>query len=108
MSLHIVVCDINLEAFVAALLKAPAPGARLRKAVRRYFAVPFVLVPGPGKKTILGYYTLSSFAIDLSELPPEAKPPSLPHMPTSKPPVSLRPGPQPYYARRNRAGELSQ
>lgn len=58
---------------------------RARQDARRYVAAPFVLVPGPDEKTILGYYTLSSFAIDLSDLPPETarKLPSYPNVPVT-------------------------
>lgn len=58
---------------------------RARQDARRYVAAPFVLIPGPGEKTILGYYTLSSFAIDLSDLPPETarKLPSYPNVPVT-------------------------
>jgi GNAT superfamily N-acetyltransferase len=37
---------------------------------RRGCASPFVLSPGAGQSTILGYYTLSSYGIDTGELPP--------------------------------------
>lgn len=37
--------------------------------VRRGCATLFVLVPGPGETSILGYYTLSSYGIDAGELP---------------------------------------
>jgi GNAT superfamily N-acetyltransferase len=40
-----------------------------RQDARRHVAAPFVLVPERGDKTILGYYTLSSFAVDLADLP---------------------------------------
>jgi GNAT superfamily N-acetyltransferase len=36
---------------------------------RRLVAAPFVAVDAAARKTILGYYTLSSFAIGLSDLP---------------------------------------
>ncbi|MDQ6736052.1 MAG: GNAT family N-acetyltransferase [Nitrospirota bacterium] len=36
---------------------------------RRLVAAPFVLVEGDNRKTIVGYYTLSSFGIDLGDLP---------------------------------------
>jgi GNAT superfamily N-acetyltransferase len=36
---------------------------------RRHVAAPFVAVPEEGDTTILGYYTLSAFAIDLGTLP---------------------------------------
>jgi GNAT superfamily N-acetyltransferase len=35
----------------------------------RHVAAPFVAVPNEGDTTILGYYTLSAFAIDLGTLP---------------------------------------
>jgi GNAT superfamily N-acetyltransferase len=58
---------------------------RARQDARRYVAAPFVLVLAPGEKAILGYYTLSSFAIDLSDLPPETsrKLPSYPNVPVT-------------------------
>jgi GNAT superfamily N-acetyltransferase len=58
---------------------------RARQDARRYVSAPFVLVPGPGEKTILGYYTLSSFAIDLPDLPPATarKLPSYPNVPVT-------------------------
>jgi GNAT superfamily N-acetyltransferase len=58
---------------------------RARQDARRYVAAPFVLVPGPGDTTILGYYTLSSFAIDLAELPADTarKLPSYPNVPVT-------------------------
>lgn len=58
---------------------------RARQDARRYVAAPFVLVLAPGEKTILGYYTLSAFAIDLSDLPPAAakKLPSYPKVPVT-------------------------
>jgi GNAT superfamily N-acetyltransferase len=37
--------------------------------LRRSCATSFVLVPGLGQVSILGYYTLSSYGIDLGELP---------------------------------------
>lgn len=36
---------------------------------RRRCASPFVLVPVAGSPTILGYYTLSSYGVDIGELP---------------------------------------
>jgi GNAT superfamily N-acetyltransferase len=39
--------------------------------VRRRCASPFVLVPASGSPTILGYYTLSSYGVDVGELPVE-------------------------------------
>lgn len=58
---------------------------RARQDARRYVAAPFVLIPAPGEKTILGYYTLSSFAIDLAELPEDTarKLPSYPNVPVT-------------------------
>jgi GNAT superfamily N-acetyltransferase len=58
---------------------------RARQDARRYVAAPFVLVPGPGEKTIHGYYTLSSFAVDLSDLPQDTarKLPSYPNVPVT-------------------------
>jgi GNAT superfamily N-acetyltransferase len=37
--------------------------------LRRRCASPFVLVPAAGSPTILGYYTLSSYGVDVGELP---------------------------------------
>src|SRR5947209_7889427 len=56
-----------------------------RQDARRYVAAPFVLVPGPGDNTILGYYTLSSFAVDLSDLLQESarKLPAYPNVPVT-------------------------
>lgn len=58
---------------------------RARQDARRYVAAPFVLVASPGEKELLGYYTLSSFAIDLSDLPPNTarKLPSYPTVPVT-------------------------
>jgi len=58
---------------------------RARQDAGRYVAAPFVLVPGPGEKTILGYYTLSPFAVDLSDLPQDTarKLPSYPNVPVT-------------------------
>ena len=39
--------------------------------LRRRCASPFVLVPASGSPTILGYYTLSSYGVDVGELPVE-------------------------------------
>ena len=39
--------------------------------LRRACATPFVLTPKRGDTSILGYYTLSSFGIDVGELPPD-------------------------------------
>src|SRR5258708_35807554 len=39
--------------------------------LRRGCATPFVLVSERGGTTILGYYTLSSYGIDVGELPPD-------------------------------------
>lgn len=46
---------------------------------RRYYAAPFVLVE-EGGKDVLGYYTLSSFGVNLEELPEEMTK-KLPHYP---------------------------
>jgi len=56
-----------------------------RQDARRHVAAPFVLVRGPGDTIILGYYTLSSFAVDLSDLPHEIarKLPSYPNVPVT-------------------------
>jgi GNAT superfamily N-acetyltransferase len=58
---------------------------RARQDARRYVAAPFVLISGPGQKTILGYYTLSAFAVDLAELPEDLtkKLPSYPNVPVT-------------------------
>jgi GNAT superfamily N-acetyltransferase len=37
--------------------------------LRRRCAAPFVLVPASGSPVILGYYTLSSYGVDVGELP---------------------------------------
>jgi len=37
--------------------------------LRRQCASPFVLVPAAGSPTILGYYTLSSYGVDVGDLP---------------------------------------
>ena len=37
--------------------------------LRRGCATPFILTPERGDTSILGYYTLSSYGIDLGELP---------------------------------------
>lgn len=39
--------------------------------LRRGCATPFVLISEPGDTTILGYYTLSSYGIDVGDLPVE-------------------------------------
>jgi GNAT superfamily N-acetyltransferase len=39
--------------------------------LRRGCAAPFVLIPSVGASVVLGYYTLSSFGIDVGELPTE-------------------------------------
>lgn len=39
--------------------------------LRRGCATPFVLSPGADQSAILGYYTLSSYGIDVGELPPD-------------------------------------
>lgn len=36
---------------------------------RRHVAAPFILVADGDKKTVLGYYTLSSFTVELGDLP---------------------------------------
>jgi GNAT superfamily N-acetyltransferase len=58
---------------------------RARQDARRYVAAPFVLIPAAGERTILGYYTLSSFAVDLVDLPPDTagKLPSYPNVPVT-------------------------
>ena len=38
---------------------------------RRHVAAPFILVEQSSPKTILGYYTLSAFSVDLGDLPAE-------------------------------------
>lgn len=38
---------------------------------RRYVAAPFIMVESAGSAAILGYYTLSAFGIELSDLPEE-------------------------------------
>jgi len=38
--------------------------------LRRGCATPFVLIRGAGANAVLGYYTLSSYGIDVGELPP--------------------------------------
>ncbi len=48
---------------------------------RRRVAAPFVLVRVPGSTDVLGYYTLSAFAIDLGDLP-EVVARRLPHCPS--------------------------
>lgn len=52
---------------------------------RRRVAAPFVLVARDDPKTILGYYTLSSFGIDLEDLPEDVarKLPSYPVVPVT-------------------------
>ena len=52
---------------------------------RRLVAAPFVLVDEIAPKTILGYYTLSSFAVSLTDLPEEVarKLPAHPNVPTT-------------------------
>jgi len=47
---------------------------------RRHVAAPFVAVPEEGDKMVLGYYTLSAFAIDLGTLP-HSTTSKLPHYP---------------------------
>jgi GNAT superfamily N-acetyltransferase len=47
---------------------------------RRHVAAPFVAVSEESPKTILGYYTLSAFAVELGSLP-EAVANRLPHYP---------------------------
>ncbi|MBZ5617678.1 MAG: GNAT family N-acetyltransferase [Acidobacteriia bacterium] len=39
--------------------------------LRRACAIPFVLAPRRGDPSILGYYTLSSYGVDIGELPVE-------------------------------------
>src|ERR1044071_7330608 len=52
---------------------------------RRHVAAPFVLVDRNSPKTILGYYTLSAFSVDLGDLPPDVarKLPSYPVVPAT-------------------------
>jgi GNAT superfamily N-acetyltransferase len=52
---------------------------------RRLVAAPFVLVAATAPKTILGYYTLSGFGIDLGSLPSEVarKLPAYPIVPAT-------------------------
>ena len=52
---------------------------------RRLVAAPFVLVEEASSKTILGYYTLSAFGIDLGALPEDVirKLPAYPIVPTT-------------------------
>ncbi len=38
---------------------------------RRHVAAPFVAVPAAGSRAVLGYYTLSAFGVELTELPDE-------------------------------------
>jgi len=47
---------------------------------RRHAAAPFVLVERDERKTVLGYYTLSAFSINLGDLPEEITK-KLPHYP---------------------------
>lgn len=53
---------------------------------RRRVAAPFVLLKAPGSTTVLGYYTLTAFAVDLGDLP-EVVARKLPHYPST--PVTL-------------------
>ena len=52
---------------------------------RRHVAAPFVLIEESLPKTILGYYTLSAFSVDLRELPADVarKLPSYPVVPAT-------------------------
>jgi GNAT superfamily N-acetyltransferase len=52
---------------------------------RRHVAAPFVLIEQSSPKTILGYYTLSAFSVDLGDLPVEIarKLPSYPIVPAT-------------------------
>jgi len=52
---------------------------------RRHIAVPFVLFEQSSPKTILGYYTLSAFSVDLGDLPANLtrKLPSYPIVPAT-------------------------
>ena len=56
-----------------------------RQDARRLVAAPFVLVDETVPKTILGYYTLSSFSVSLADLPEEVarKLPSYPNVPVT-------------------------
>ncbi len=47
---------------------------------RRHVAAPFMLVDAPGSKTVMGYYTLSAFSVDLGDLPEDVAK-ELPHYP---------------------------
>ncbi len=47
---------------------------------RRRVAASFMLVDAPGSKTVMGYYTLSAFGVDLGDLP-DALAKKLPHYP---------------------------
>lgn len=56
-----------------------------RQDARRHVAAPFVLIEQSSPKTILGYYTLSAFSVDLGDLPAEvaSKLPSYPIVPAT-------------------------
>ena len=56
-----------------------------RQDAHRLVAAPFVLVDENVPKTILGYYTLSSFAVSLTDLPEEVarKLPAYPNVPVT-------------------------
>lgn len=56
-----------------------------RQDAQRHVAAPFVLIEQSSPKTILGYYTLSAFSVDLADLPGEVarKLPSYPIVPAT-------------------------
>ena len=51
-----------------------------RQDARRRIAAPFILIDAPGSKTVMGYYTLSAFGVDLGDLPDKVTK-KLPHYP---------------------------
>ncbi|MGH9340143.1 MAG: DUF1778 domain-containing protein [Acidobacteriota bacterium] len=59
----------DLLSRVAALLARSISDFVVSQDARRDVAVPFVLVDEHSPKTILGYYTLSAFSVDLGDLP---------------------------------------
>jgi len=56
-----------------------------RKDAERHVAAAFVMVDGAAPATIVGYYTLSAFAVDVAELPEamQKKPPRYPRLPAT-------------------------
>ncbi|MBI4026959.1 MAG: GNAT family N-acetyltransferase [Verrucomicrobia bacterium] len=56
---------------------------RAKQDARRYIAASFVMVDEADSKTIAGYYTLSAYAVDVSEFPDEVtkKMPKYPKLP---------------------------